>query len=94
MDGGVTGEMSFRFPHALSVQPAHQRVAEYRSAVILPRPSKALTVARNLEPRARGFTTAVDKHSHYRPAMNVQQRPTQDGAAVPTSSAIRDHGAC
>jgi hypothetical protein len=51
------------------------------SAVILPEVFlKALTVARNLGAKARGFTTAVfDMHQQYRPTMNVQLRPTQDG---------------
>ncbi len=51
------------------------------SAVIMPEVFlKALTVARNLGAKARGFTTAVfDMNVHYRPTMNVQLRPTQDG---------------
>jgi hypothetical protein len=51
------------------------------SAVIMPEVFlKALTVARNLGARARGFTAAVfDMNTHYRPTMNVQRRPTQDG---------------
>jgi hypothetical protein len=51
------------------------------SAVILPEVFlKALTVARNLGAKARGFTTAVfDMNQQYRPAMNVQLRPTQEG---------------
>jgi hypothetical protein len=41
---------------------------------------KALTVARNLGAKAKGFTTAVfDMNTHYRPTMNVKLRPTQDG---------------
>jgi hypothetical protein len=41
---------------------------------------KALTVARNLGARAKGFTAVVmDMNHHYRPAMNVQQRPTRNG---------------
>jgi hypothetical protein len=51
------------------------------SAVIMPEVFlKALTVARNLGNRARGFTTAVfDMNVHYRPSMNVQKRPTEQG---------------
>ena len=51
------------------------------SAVIMPEVFlKALTVARNLGAKAKGFTTAVfDMNLHYRPTMNVQKRPTEDG---------------
>ena len=51
------------------------------SSVVLPEVFlKALTVARNLGARARGFTTAnFDMIQHYRPRMNVVQRPTKDG---------------
>ncbi|MCC6396607.1 MAG: hypothetical protein IT282_06275 [Bacteroidetes bacterium] len=85
MDGGVTGEMSFRdFRTLCSVCGRFTGdgvVLNIGSAVILPEVFlKALTVARNLGAKARGFTTAVmDKNSHYRPTMNVQLRPTQDG---------------
>jgi hypothetical protein len=41
---------------------------------------KALTVARNLGFRARGFTTAnFDMIQHYRPRTNVVARPTMGG---------------
>jgi hypothetical protein len=51
------------------------------SAVIMPEVFlKALTVARNLGAKARGFTTAVfDMNVHYRPTVNVQQRPAIGG---------------
>lgn len=49
------------------------------SAVILPEVFlKALTVVRNLGYPAFGFYSAVfDMNRHYRPTVNVQQRPTQ-----------------
>ena len=49
------------------------------SAVIMPEVFlKALTIARNLhEGRPQGFVTcALDMQRHYRPRMNVVQRPT------------------
>jgi hypothetical protein len=52
------------------------------SAVILPEVFlKALTIARNLgEGRPTGFTAAdLDMLRHYRPHMNVVQRPTAEG---------------
>jgi hypothetical protein len=85
MDGAATGELSFRDFRLLCRLCMDLRgggvVLNVGSAVILPEVFlKALTVARNLGARARGFTTAVfDMNHHYRPAMNVQLRPTQDG---------------
>ena len=85
MDGGVTGEMSFRdFRLLCGVCGGLAKggvVLNIGSAVILPEVFlKALTVARNLGAKARTFTTAVfDMNHHYRPTMNVQKRPTQDG---------------
>jgi len=51
------------------------------SAVVLPEVFlKALTVARNLGHRVRKFTAAnLDMIQHYRPNLNVVQRPTQLG---------------
>jgi len=51
------------------------------SAVILPEVFlKALTVARNLGNRVDKFVTAnFDMQRHYRPSVNVVQRPTQTG---------------
>lgn len=52
------------------------------SAVIMPEVFlKALTIARNLDAgRPTGFTTCdLDMHRHYRPRMNVVQRPTLEG---------------
>jgi len=85
MDGAATGEMSFRDFRTLSETckglTGGGVVLNIGSAVIMPEVFlKALTVARNLGGKARRFTTAVfDMNVHYRPAMNVQQRPTQGG---------------
>ena len=85
MDGGVTGEMAFRDFRTLCALCRRLTgggvVLNVGSAVIMPEVFlKALTVARNLGAKARGFTTAVfDMHVHYRPVVNVQRRPTQDG---------------
>lgn len=56
-------------------------VANIGSNVILPEVFlKALTVARNLGFKVFNFTTAnFDFIQHYRPRVNVVQRPTQDG---------------
>ena len=85
MDGAATGELSMRDFRLLCELckglVGGGVVLNVGSAVILPEVFlKALTVARNLGARARGFTTAVfDMHVHYRPVMNIQLRPTQDG---------------
>ena len=56
-------------------------VLNFGSAVILPEVFlKALSVARNLGYKAHGFTTAnFDMLRHYRPQVNIVQRPTQTG---------------
>ena len=85
MDGAATGELTFRdFKVLCEVCKGLTGggvVLNIGSAVILPEVFlKALTVARNLGAKAKGFTTAVfDMNMHYRPTMNVQLRPTQDG---------------
>lgn len=85
MNGAATGEMSMRDFTTLAAVCGKLTgggvVLNVGSAVIMPEVFlKALTVARNLGAKARGFTTAVfDMNSHYRPTMNVQKRPTQDG---------------
>jgi len=85
MDGAATGEMTFRDFRCLCETCKHLTgggvVVNVGSAVIMPEVFlKALTVARNLGAKARGFTTAVfDMNTHYRPTMNVMLRPTQDG---------------
>lgn len=85
MDGAATGEMTLRDFRSLAGTCGGLTgggvVFNVGSAVMMPEVFlKALTVARNLGARARGFTTAVfDMNAHYRPTMNVQRRPTQDG---------------
>ncbi len=54
------------------------------SAVIMPEVFlKALTIARNLHGgRPTGFVTCdLDMQRHYRPRVNVVERPTQNGGA-------------
>ena len=83
MNGAVTGEMTFRdFKVLCSVLQdlGNGGVAmNFGSAVILPEVFlKALTVARNLGPKVQNFTTAnFDMIQHYRPRVNIVQRPTQ-----------------
>ncbi len=85
MDGAATGEMSFRdFKVLCEVVGGLTRgsvVMNLGSAVMLPEVFlKALTVARNLGHDARGFTSAnFDMLQHYRPRVNVVQRPTRNG---------------
>jgi len=85
MSGEATGELSFRDFRALCHQLLDLGdggvVMNVGSAVILPEVFlKALTVARNLGAPAFDFTTAnFDMIQHYRPRVNVVQRPTQDG---------------
>lgn len=85
MDGAATGELTYRdfktFCEVCKGLTGGGVVLNIGSAVIMPEVFlKALTVARNLGSPARGFTTAVfDMIHHYRPTMNVQSRPTQDG---------------
>lgn len=85
MDGAATGELSFRDFRLLCAQVGGLRgggvVMNVGSAVILPEVFlKALTVARNLGSKARGFATAnFDMIQHYRPRMNVVARPTMGG---------------
>lgn len=83
MNGGATGEMSFRdfkaLCHAVKDLRGGGVVMNIGSAVILPEVFlKALTVVRNLGYKAQGFTTAnFDMLQHYRPRMNVVFRPTK-----------------
>lgn len=85
-DGGATGELTFRdFRRLAAAVPAlHDGgvVLNFGSAVILPEVFlKALTVARNLgSGKPTGFTAVdCDMIRHYRPRLNVVQRPTQAG---------------
>ncbi len=85
MDGAATGEMSFRdfkiFCNAVKDLKGGGVVLNVGSAVMMPEVFlKALTVARNLGHKAKNFTTVnFDMIRHYRPAMNVVERPTQNG---------------
>lgn len=85
MDGAATGEMTMRDFRSLCETckglVGGGVVLNVGSAVIMPEVFlKALTVARNLGAKAKGFTTAVfDMNNHYRPTVNVRLRPTQDG---------------
>ena len=85
MRGDATGELSFRdfrlLCHELRDLGNGGVVLNIGSAVILPEVFlKALTVVRNLGFPAFNFTTAnFDMIQHYRPRVNVVQRPTQDG---------------
>ncbi|MBI4428470.1 MAG: hypothetical protein HY562_05060 [Ignavibacteriales bacterium] len=84
MDGAATGEMSFRdfkvMAHSVKDLRGGGVVLNIGSAVILPEVFlKALTVARNLGYKAQGFTTAnFDMIRHYRPQVNVVERPTRN----------------
>lgn len=85
MDGAATGELSYRDFKILVSSVKDLRnggvVLNFGSAVILPEVFlKALTVARNLGFKAKGFSTAnFDMIRQYRPQMNVVERPTQHG---------------
>ena len=85
MDGAATGELTLRDFRSLCEickgLVGGGVVLNVGSAVIMPEVFlKALTVARNLGAKVRGFTTAVfDMNYHYRPMMNVKIRPTQNG---------------
>lgn len=83
MDGAATGEMSFRDFKVLAESVKGLQgggvVLNIGSAVILPEVFlKVLTVVRNLGFKAKGFSTAnFDMIRHYRPTVNVVERPTQ-----------------
>jgi hypothetical protein len=83
MDGAATGELSFRdfkvFVNSVKDLINGGVVLNFGSAVIMPEVFlKALTVARNLGYKAKGFSTAnFDMIRQYRPQMNVVERPTQ-----------------
>lgn len=87
MDGATTGEMTFRdfkvLCNVVKDLGSGGVVLHIGSAVILPEVFlKALTVARNLGHRVRNFTTVnFDMLRHYRPTMNVVERPTQHGGS-------------
>ncbi|HEY0969945.1 MAG TPA: hypothetical protein VGE02_03090 [Gemmatimonadales bacterium] len=84
VSGGAIGDVSHRdFRRLAGALPAlHDGgvVLNLGSAVIMPEVFlKALTIARNLhDGRPTGFVTCdLDMQRHYRPRMNVVQRPTQ-----------------
>ena len=83
MDGAATGELSFRdfkvFVNSVKDLINSGVVLNFGSAVIMPEVFlKALTVARNLGYKAKGFSTAnFDMIRQYRSQMNVVERPTQ-----------------
>ncbi|MDZ7335480.1 MAG: hypothetical protein ONB33_08590 [candidate division KSB1 bacterium] len=84
-DGKIVGELSYRdfkiFTSQVAKLSKGSLVLNFGSAVILPEVFlKALSIARNLGYPAHGFTTAnFDMIRHYRPQVNVVQRPTQTG---------------
>jgi hypothetical protein len=83
VDGAAVGDTSWTdfqiFSNSVSQLDQNSIVMNIGSAVIMPEVFlKALTVARNLGYDAFGFTTATfDMIRHYRPSVNVVQRPTQ-----------------
>jgi len=83
MDGAATGELSYRdfkvFVNSIKNLINGGVVLNFGSAVIMPEVFlKALTVARNLGYKTKGFSTAnFDMIRQYRPQMNVVERPTQ-----------------
>ncbi len=83
-NGAHLGEASYRDFKTFAAVCAHLEggvVLNVGSAVIMPEVFlKALTVARNLGHKVEKFTTAtLDMTRHYRPAENVQRRPTALG---------------
>jgi len=84
-DGAAIGEMSLRdfriWTRSVSQIGNGGVVLLFGSSVVLPEVFlKALTVARNVVGEVRDFTTAsFDMIRHYRPRVNVVERPTQDG---------------
>jgi hypothetical protein len=87
-DGAAIGDTSLRDFRRLaaSLPSLHDGgvVLNVGSAVIMPEVFlKALTIARNLhDGRPTGFTTCdLDMLRHYRPRVNVVQRPTLEGGA-------------
>ena len=81
-DGAALGETSLRdfriLAHTLA-RAEGATVLNLGSAVLLPEVFlKALTVARNLGASLAGLTTVnLDQIQHYRPRVNVLERPTQ-----------------
>jgi len=84
-DGASVGRASMKdfriFAHEVGKLNEGGVVINLGSAVIMPEVFlKALTVARNLGLPAHGFTAAnFDMNIHYRPMLNVLDRPTMTG---------------
>jgi len=83
-DGAALGEGSLRDFHRLTAVVAQLEGGVFinlGSAVIIPEVFlKALALARNLGHTVNAFTTVdLDFVRHYRPAMNIVGRPTQQG---------------
>ena len=78
----LTAQASFKdfkiLAHSLKNLNGGGVVVNIGSAVILPEVFlKALSIARNVYGRIENFTTAnFDMYQHYRPTVNVVQRPT------------------
>ena len=85
-DGGALGETSLRDFRVLAGTLAEARgavVLNVGSAVLMPEVFlKALTVAKNLGASLAGLTTVnFDQLQHYRPRVNVVERPTRGAGA-------------
>jgi len=85
-DGAALGETALRDFRILAATLAESRGAvalNLGSAVLMPEVFlKALAVARNLGADLSGLTTAnFDQIQHYRPRMNVVERPTRGAGA-------------
>jgi len=85
-DGGALGETSLRDFRVLAGTLAEARgavVLNVGSAVLMPEVFlKALTVAKNLGASLAGLTTVnFDQLQHYRPRVNVVERPTRAAGA-------------
>jgi hypothetical protein len=84
-DGAIIGELSYRDFKILSEHISRIGdggvVINVGSAVILPEVFlKCLSVARNLHGEIKGYTTVnMDMIKHYRPTMNIVQRPARTG---------------
>ena len=85
-DGAALGEMTLRDFRILAATLSEARgaaVLNIGSAVIMPEVFlKALSVARNLGADLAGLTTVnFDQIQHYRPRVNVVERPTREKGA-------------
>jgi hypothetical protein len=84
-DGAAYGDLSFRDFKILTREVIDLNdggvVLNFGSNVLMPEIFlKALTIARNLQPPVNNFFTAnFDMFAHYRPRVNVVQRPTLQG---------------